>query len=336
MSTRSSHIIAGRPLLVLVATLVIALLVGFSAPAYAAPPDASGTPEPARIQDPATCAECHAEEYDAWQRSAHAQASNASGFLKAWVRSGRLGECLTCHTTGYDTVTGQTGEAGVTCQACHESAGQEHPPATMSVRVSSEACGKCHVNTLKEWQLSGHGRRGVECTACHQSHSQTLRIQPANELCGSCHGRRREDMAHSSHTRANLTCTSCHMPANPAATVTEDIGGVGTVGHTFSVGSQTCAQCHQDEIHGRAREMVGGQVVSTLPGIGIDQESKALQAVRERVRILESENKTLERKAERQRLLTYVGGAFGFGTGAFVGLIGALVLVYVLQRRGTV
>jgi len=251
------------------------------------------------------------------------------------VRSGRLGDCLTCHTTGYDTVSGQTGAAGVTCQACHESAGQEHPPATMSVRVSSEACGECHVNTLKEWQLSGHGQRGVECTACHQSHSQTLRIQPANELCGSCHGRRREDMAHSSHTRANLTCTSCHMPANPAATVTEDIGGVGTIGHTFSVGSQICAQCHEDQIHGQASKMVSSQAVSSLPQLSIDQEKQALEVVRERVRVLESDNKTLQRKTERQQALTYVGGAFGFGTGAFAGLIGALVLLYALQRRGS-
>jgi len=67
----------------------------------------------------------------------------------------------------------------------------------------------------------------------------------------------------------------------------------------------------------------------------LTRKSKALEVVRERVRILESENKSLEGKAERQQALTYVGGAFGFGTGVFAGLIGALVLLYALQRRGS-
>jgi len=81
--------------------------------------------------------------------------------------------------------------------------------------------------------------------------------------------------------------------------------------------------------------MVSSQAVSSLPQLSIDQEKQALEVVRERVRVLESDNKTLQRKTERQQALTYVGGAFGFGTGAFAGLIGALVLLYALQRRGS-
>jgi hypothetical protein len=36
---------------------------------------------------------------------------------------------------------------------------------------------------------------------------------------------------------------------------------------------------------------------------------------------------------ERQRVLTYVGGAFGLGIGVFVGLVGTLIVMFALQRR---
>lgn len=337
-STRQNLIKVGSRVVGIVALLVV-LLAGVGAHrAFAAPPAAPQMQQPDDVQNAETCAECHAEEYEAWQYSTHSSASQTSDFQEAWVRSGRLDECLTCHTTSIETETGEVRMEGVTCQACHTTQEGNHPPALMSVSVASDSCGECHANTYKEWQISSHGERGIECAACHTSHSQGLRKVPANELCRQCHGKRLEDAAHTSHAQEDLSCTSCHMPTNPAAEVTQGIGAVNPVGHTFNVGAQTCAECHEDQIHGQAREMAqdvtGNQGVSALGELGAVGDSQALEAARQRAQTLSSTVESLEQNLTRQRILTYVGGAFGFGVGVFAGLLGALFLVFVLQRRG--
>lgn len=338
-STRRNVVTASSLVVGIVALVVILLFGGFSSNhVRAAPADAPGAQQSGEVQSSEACAECHAEEYEAWQDSTHSTASQTSDFQAAWVRSGRLDECLICHTTSIDTKAGEVSMEGVTCQACHTTEGDNHPPALMSVSVSSDSCGECHENTYKEWQISRHGERSIECAACHTSHSQTLRKLPADELCRQCHGKRLEDAAHTSHAQEDLSCTSCHMPANPAAEVTQGIGAVNPVGHTFNVGAQTCAECHEDQIHGQAREMAqdgtGNQGVSALGHLGAARDSQALEAARQRAQTLSSTVESLEQGLIRQRVLTYVGGAFGFGVGVFVGLLGALFLVFVLQKRG--
>jgi hypothetical protein len=318
--------------LLLVGILALGLWAGFSTQAAAAPPP-QGEAQNQEIQDPATCGECHQDVYATWQTGAHADAMSSASFQEAWAGVGQLDECLACHSTGFDPNTGAMTTPDVTCQACHQKMGdQDHPPAMMTVEVEAERCGECHTDTFAEWQLSGHGKRGIACASCHHSHSQALRIEPAPELCHQCHGGRFEDMAHSSHAGAELTCNECHMPPNPAAELVGGMGGVSTHGHTFSVGSQTCAQCHVAEIHGQAAEMVADPRLD-LPSESL--ESQAVEAARERASVLVSENDSLTRQLERQQVLTYVAGAFALGIGIFVGLLGTLVLTFVLQKRGS-
>jgi hypothetical protein len=315
----------------LVAILVAGLWVSLTIHAWAAPPP-QGETSSQEIQDPATCGACHQDVYAVWQSGAHAQAASSAGFRAAWTEVGQVEDCLTCHSTSLESDTGAVMVPNVACQACHRKIGDEkHPSATMTVEVTADLCGECHTDTFAEWQLSGHGRRGIECTSCHQSHSQTLRIQPPQELCHQCHGGRFEDMAHSSHAAADLTCNKCHMPPNPASELIGGMGGVSTHGHTFSVGSQTCAQCHVSQIHGQAAEMASDSRIA-LPAEAL--ESQAVEAAQERARVLASENDSLTRQVERQQVLAYVGGAFALGIGIFVGLLTALVLMFVLQRRG--
>lgn len=267
-----------------------------------------------------------------WQTGAHARAMDSASFRAAWEEVGELEDCLACHSTGFDLDTGGMTAPNVTCQACHQKIGdQDHPPAMMTVDAEADRCGECHTDTFAEWQISRHGQRGIACASCHESHSQAPRIQPPSELCHQCHGQRFEDMAHSSHAGAELTCTECHMPSNPASELVGGMGGVSTHGHTFSVGSQTCAQCHVSEIHGEAAEMASDSRLN-LPSEAL--ESQAVEAARERASVLASENDNLTRRLERQQVLTYVAGAFALGIGIFVGLLGTLILTFVLQRRG--
>lgn len=327
----------GNRISALLAAGVILLLAFYASQPVAVqaspPPQGDNGPEPGQAMDPARCAECHAEEYQLWQQGAHAHASAKASFQQAWERLGELPECLDCHTTGYDAASNEWVTDNVTCVACHTAAEDgNHPPALMTVDVASERCGECHENTYQEWLVSGHGQRGIECASCHMSHSQAPRIEPTDQLCHQCHGGRFEDFAHSSHAAQDLTCTECHMPANPAAMITQGVGGINTLGHTFNVGAQTCAECHQDEIHGLASAMV------SEAGFEIDQvdpESQAVESAQERVRLVSSENETLQRELQQQQVLTYVGGAFALGIGIFVGLVAALVLIFVLQRRET-
>ncbi len=313
-------------------TLLIVLMAGLAVQVNAAPVPQEEGAVPTETQNPEDCAECHVEEYELWQQGDHAQAFNKSSFQEAWDRTGRLDTCLECHATAYNVATGEVLAEDVTCQVCHQrQSEQNHPPALMSVDGSAEKCGECHENTAQEWQLSGHGQRGIECASCHKSHSQALRIEPAQELCHQCHGQRFEDLAHSSHAEADLTCSECHMPENPAAELTHGIGGVSTIGHTFNVGSQTCAECHVSQIHGQSAEMASAQRFPDQPST--PAESRAVEAAQERVNILSAEVEQLRRQVDRQQILTYVGGAFGLGIGVFIGLIGTLVLIFVLQRR---
>lgn len=331
---RCSKVILG-----LIVALLLALAGGSWSTVSASTPLQNGDgPDSVEISDPAICAECHTEEYELWHAGPHAQAFSKDTFQEAWNRAGRLDECLVCHTTGYDPVTGDTVTSDVTCRACHTTEGEKHPPAVMVVDLSSATCGDCHLNTYQEWQLSGHGQRGIECVNCHQSHAQTTRIEPADQLCHKCHGSRFEDLAHSSHADADLACVECHMPENPAAAVTKGIGSINMLGHTFSVGAQTCAQCHVDEVHGQAPDMVSEKAASLLTKLNrkdATRETLAVEAARDRVRILTSENDVLQSKLARQHVLTWVSGAFGLGIGIFAGIAGTLTIMFALQRRNT-
>ncbi|MBS1254188.1 MAG: Perchlorate reductase subunit gamma [Anaerolineales bacterium] len=317
---------------ILVIILGTTLFAGSTVQVFAEPPNESGQPEQTTVQDPSTCAKCHTEQYEAWQTSTHSSAFSAPTFQKTWERANRIGDCLTCHVTGYSADTGTAEAAGVTCQACHTTMGEAHPLTAMAVPVSSETCGKCHEKTLEEWVQSDHGKHSAECIACHQSHSQTIRIEPEQALCDSCHEHQMESLPFKEEARASMTCNTCHMPEKRADTVASGIGGLDAISHTFNVGSETCARCHEDATHGPGHDVYSKQVKRESPQFYVDREGEAIRAARERVRVLESENASLERQVEKHQSLALFGSAFGFGTGSFAGLVSTLVLLYALER----
>ena len=102
------------------------------------------------------CGACHLNIKDRWHDSAHANAYKDPVFQDWWLGAGQPGDCLLCHTTGYNPTTGEFKAEGITCEACHGPVNPNHPPEAIPIRSDTEYCGACHTPTHSEWRLSGH------------------------------------------------------------------------------------------------------------------------------------------------------------------------------------
>jgi predicted CXXCH cytochrome family protein len=195
------------------------------------------------------CAVCHAAFFDAWQNSAHGQATTDPVFRETWQKQGGPRECLPCHTTGYDAVTDTWKAEGVTCEACHAPYAEQHPRESMPVDRTPNLCGTCHQETVFEWQISQHRQEGITCVSCHGPHSTDLKADDPDDpssLCNKCHPERVEVFAHSQHKEVGLSCADCHLGPEVGA-----LGlGKGKWNHSFSVRLSTCDACHETQIHG--------------------------------------------------------------------------------------
>lgn len=246
-------LIAG--LLIGVISMVLAVGAAWAAPGHlpVAQGGDSGTPQPGAeetstaTEPPKACAECHPDVHDAWVDSPHAQAFADEVFIQRWKSLGEPGECLVCHTTGYQATTGEFKEEGVTCEGCHGAAVEGHPPAMMPIHADTEYCGTCHTTTLGEWRLTGHAAADVGCTDCHNPHSQQALFENPDELCVNCHkddiGEHQNDL----HIQKGISCVECHALVIPSKTPPPD--GLVPTGHTFTITPATCVSCHTDTLH---------------------------------------------------------------------------------------
>jgi hypothetical protein len=199
-------------------------------------------------QSPQHCRECHETEFQAWSNTTHAQASFDPIFQVYLQQVEKPGECFACHTTGYDTTTGQFVLAGVTCEACHGPYRPEHPQESMTIATSADLCGSCHASTLAEWQSSQHGAVGVNCIDCHEVHTQQTRAAAAtNALCATCHQNQIRDDTHDLHSKVNVHCIDCHL-ARPSDDGSGAISGHAVTGHSFAVFVKTCTDCHPNSL----------------------------------------------------------------------------------------
>lgn len=199
-------------------------------------------------QSPERCRECHESEFRVWSNTTHARASFDPIFQVFLQQVEQPGECFTCHTTGYNTNTGQFVLAGVTCEACHGPYRSQHPEESMIIATSSQMCGSCHSSTSAEWQSSRHGMVGVSCIDCHEVHSQQTRAAATtNELCTGCHQDQTQDDTHTIHSGANIPCIDCHL-ARPVDDGSGAVNGHAITGHSFTVFVKTCKDCHADSV----------------------------------------------------------------------------------------
>lgn len=175
------------------------------------------------------CKDCHAAEYDSWQKSRH------------W-------------TTSNDT---RGGPAKQGCEACHgPSADHAANPADTSklflfAKASPKAinaqCLTCHANGTQQLHVinSLHSRNDISCTSCHSPHHsetrQFLLVKTQPELCYGCHQQQRAQFSMPFRHRVNeglVQCSDCHNPHGTErshqlrASVTE---------------GQVCYNCHADK-----------------------------------------------------------------------------------------
>ena len=224
----------------------IPLMILTYALAMAAGQSPSDVPASTSAQEATDCSVCHAEFQAAWEASAHGNATSDPAFQLAWERAGKDGDCLECHTTGYDATTGTWQADGITCVACHNPVPANHPLEPMGSDRSSQMCGKCHTEAYFQWQVSGHRAGGLDCYGCHDPHGTKLKAENSAILCANCHRDRSSNFTHSAHSAQGLNCASCHL----ANTVQGANGqGHGAKDHSFFVSLDTCNNCHVYQMH---------------------------------------------------------------------------------------
>ena len=296
------------------AVLLLGLIVLLgSAPAQVeASAEASAVP----LAGADTCAACHQAEYDEWKTSKHARAFSPT-FTAYWQRQGSPPECLACHTTGFDRERRAYAFEGVTCESCHGALRPDHPEAaSMSLPVETSVCATCHQQTSMEWRVSGHAKSGVRCFDCHAVHRQGLRQPDSEQQCGACHAQRMEDFAHATHHVQGLTCTTCNMP-QPR---TPGVGGTGAPGHSFFVGAETCAACHEEMVHRSHKIPALTAQIDQLTHQAQVQHAEALQQQVQRLELVVD--------VQRTRTIKWAFGMFLVGLG-----VGVIATGWRWQRR---
>lgn len=221
------------------------------------------------------CQDCHEVIHNSWGGSAHGQSLSDPVFVQAWEEKGSPDECFACHTTEFDSETGTYDEDSVSCEACHNPAPANHPDSIMFTSISSRMCGDCHLDSYAEWGDSVHGKENLTCVRCHNPHSTEIRTDTVQELCQSCH----DDSAHSftdtAHANEGLMCADCHLTVSDS-----EMGeGHGRRDHTFTVGLETCANCHADSLHDPT--VIAASLGSPAPALDVPAAAKELPLVPE-------------------------------------------------------
>jgi cytochrome b subunit of formate dehydrogenase len=194
-----------------------------------------------------TCAECHADEQQAYAHSLHSKAKPGAA---------PAANCQDCHGGAHEVLAAADAKSPVnhdnipvTCGRCH---GQKF------LMESNGQSGQ----TFVSYQQSVHGlaiekgsKKAAVCTDCHGAHE----ILPANDAkspiykfnvpatCGKCHGAIQQTFVESIHGQAIArgnglapVCTDCHgihtikAHIDPNSSVSEQ-----------NIARTTCARCHE-------------------------------------------------------------------------------------------
>lgn len=107
----------------------------------------------------APCIKCHPEQHKYWKETSHARAF----YLLLGKKAENVGDCLRCHTTGYNLLggyqnKGKNNEAlkNVNCENCHGPGSLhaaspqkgEEKKQLINTRVTKKMCTECHT---KQW-----------------------------------------------------------------------------------------------------------------------------------------------------------------------------------------
>ena len=309
------HLALATFLLVFGLSLALGLTISMASPVEAAPDPAPLAQGPG-YGGSDSCSGCHKELHETWSQTLHAHAYSSPIFQEDWVSQGSNNSCLECHTTGFDANTGKYSEEGVSCESCHGPLQPGHPETQMSVKPDAALCSTCHKTTTNEWKASKHGQIGIDCQSCHDPHSQKPKAETITALCSNCHKDAGSSYTHGTHANAGLQCSDCHMARNPDAHAT---GGLIATGHTFSVGSEACINCHKDTVHTR-------DTIVKLSGQGAEQTAATMDELKKQV---QDNQQTIENLESQSTVRLYTG----LIQGAIVGLITGGAAAWVVSKR---
>jgi hypothetical protein len=324
----SGWLILFLPLIIAAAVLILTETTQ-AAPAFVAAN--SPARELAFQQSTPTCQSCHPEEYADWKNTIHAQAALDPVFKEQFSKSHNQGDCLKCHTTGFDKNSGKFTWEGVTCEACHGPYKQGHPAAqTMQLPMESTTCRVCHQAAFQEWEKSKHAVAKIECFDCHRSHTQGLRTGSAETLCAACHNNEQTQFAHSLHGIGGVECGNCHM-----AKAQKNTGGIASTegaqieakSHAFIVPADVCNRCHSNTIHptsGAGQQTNISQPKSSGPA------APAVNAARETE--LAAQISTLQGRLNALRDTAIISMGLSLGFGGFAGLLLGIAGMSLWQR----
>jgi Cytochrome c554 and c-prime len=216
-----------------------------SSPVQADQPSAENSTGELAASGELDCQSCHPAFYEGWENGIHGQAGSDPAFQKAWQEAGKPPNCLTCHVTGYDPATNTWESDGITCERCHGPISPNHPAEPMPVDRTAKICGDCHTETYFQWQASAHRQQDLECSVCHDPHTNSLKAPDDQTLCASCHKARSSNFSHTAHSQQGLACADCHM----ADLNQQGVQAHGEQDHSFFVSLTTCNSCHVYEMH---------------------------------------------------------------------------------------
>lgn len=233
------------------------MLISYAAAlAGTTPQETNPQPQPTEL----ICPACHESVQEAWEGGSHANSMMDESFQAEWKAQGEPGECLTCHTTGYDPDTEMYAGDAITCAACHDTKAANHPMEPMAADRSAKMCGSCHTETYFEWQASAHRENDIDCIACHDPHGTGLKAEDASGQCASCHRDRASNFAMSEHSKQGLNCSDCHL-----AILEGGIEGHARLDHSFGVKLSTCNECHAYQMHDPSEVHPEGAEPVTMP-----------------------------------------------------------------------
>jgi hypothetical protein len=175
--------------------------------------------EEERSLAPQSCGLCHADKYEEWKTSFHAQAFSPGlvGQLLTY-NADQTATCMKCHAPLFEQ--GQAFEAA-------RAAGAGHQPQAQGLAATGNGCGGCH---LRGRRLYGPPERDSGATGPSNSaapHGGVYRSPDFEkpEFCGTCHqfpqrfainGKPLENVVvewrNSPFAARGITCQKCHMP----------------------------------------------------------------------------------------------------------------------------
>ncbi len=289
------------------------------------------TPQP-------SCQSCHPQQYADWQNTAHARAALDPAFKDQFNKSHNQGDCLKCHTTGFDKETGKFNWEGVTCEACHGPYKQGHPAAeTMQLPMEAATCRICHQAAFEEWDKSQHALEKVECFDCHNAHTQGVRTGSTATLCAACHNNQQTQFAHSQHGIGGVECTSCHMATSKKNTagMTATTGAeIQAKSHTFVIPADICNRCHASATHPTAGAAQTYISRPTSTAARTDGSAASVSNVAREAE-LEAEISALQGRLNALRDAAVISMGLALGFGGFVGLVVGVAGMSLWQRSRT-